>query len=247
MTLKLDPTCSSFNPFPSLPSLATNERKQFQCLNIVLNNKTEQLFLEFSWSEGIFKLFKKIANSVTLHLSPGERENHNWKVALTRWLTTIPHWHSGQRASLDSSKMIRKLYKIPSSKKMNRWAAELMTEVLTQSFVKSKNEKTQLTLAYSSKVAFNWGKLRETRIILNLKLKHFTISSMQDKYINAWLRTSFFNDSIVFTLIKLTLIRLFPIWLPLLGTAPTYKLKKRIFDNSKLNMREDAFQSIAQC
>ena len=130
---------------------------------------------------------------------------------------------------------------------MNRWAAELMTEVLTQSFVKSKNEKTQLTLAYSSKVAFNWGKLRETRMILNLKLKHFTISSMQDKYINAWLRTSFFNDSIVFTLIKLTLIRLFPIWLPLLGTAPTYKLKKRIFDNSKLNMREDAFQSIAQC
>ena len=106
MTLKLDPTCSSFNPFPSLPSLATNERKQFQCLNIVLNNKTEQLFLEFSWSEGTFKLFKKIANSVTLHLSPGERENHNWKVALTRWLTTIPHWHSGQRASLDSSKMI---------------------------------------------------------------------------------------------------------------------------------------------
>ena len=130
---------------------------------------------------------------------------------------------------------------------MNRWAAELMTGVLTQSFVKSKNEKTQLTLAYSSKVAFNWGKLRETRMILNLKLKHFTISSMHDKYINAWLRTSFFNDSIVFTPIKLTLIRLFPIWLPLLGTAPTYKLKKRIFDNSKLNMREDAFQSIAQC
>ena len=58
MTLKLDPTWSSFNPFPSLPSLATDERKQFQCLNIVLNNKTEQLFLEFSRSEGTFKLFK---------------------------------------------------------------------------------------------------------------------------------------------------------------------------------------------
>lgn len=86
-------------------------------------------------------------------------------------------------------------------------------------------------------------------MILNLKLKHFSISSMQNKYINAWLRTRLRNDCIIFyyTHTKLTLIRLFPIWLPLLGTAPTHKLKKRTFDNSKLNLREDAFQSIALC
>ena len=48
---------------------------------------------------------------------------------------------------------------------------------------------------------------------------------MQNKYINAWLRTSFLNDCIIFYYKhkKLTLTRLFPIWLPLLGTAPTHK------------------------
>ena len=39
--------CSSFNPFPSLPSAATDDRKQFQCRNIVLNNKTTPLFWGF--------------------------------------------------------------------------------------------------------------------------------------------------------------------------------------------------------
>ena len=34
-----------FNPFPSLPSKM--EMEQFQSLNIVLNNKTGLLFLEF--------------------------------------------------------------------------------------------------------------------------------------------------------------------------------------------------------
>ena len=40
--------CSSFNPFPSLPSVATDDWKQFQCLNIVLNNKTRPLFFIFN-------------------------------------------------------------------------------------------------------------------------------------------------------------------------------------------------------
>ena len=59
--------------------------------------------------------------------------------------------------------------------------------------------------------------------------------------VNIWF-CSFLNDRLIFTLIKLTLIRLFPILLLLLGIAPTHKL---IFDNSKLNLPEDAFQSIA--
>ena len=33
-----------FNPCPSLPSVSTNGKKHFQCLNMVLNNKTGSLF-----------------------------------------------------------------------------------------------------------------------------------------------------------------------------------------------------------
>jgi len=39
---------SSFNPLPSLPSVATDDRKQFQCRKIVFNNKARALFLEFN-------------------------------------------------------------------------------------------------------------------------------------------------------------------------------------------------------
>ena len=45
---KIGQTFLSFNPFPSLPSVATNERKQNKRHNIVLNNKSRPLFLEFS-------------------------------------------------------------------------------------------------------------------------------------------------------------------------------------------------------
>ena len=37
---------SSFNPFPSFPSVTTDDRKQFQCLNVILKNKTGPLFFE---------------------------------------------------------------------------------------------------------------------------------------------------------------------------------------------------------
>ena len=36
---KVGHTFSSSNQCPSLPSVVTDDRKQFQCLNIVLNNK----------------------------------------------------------------------------------------------------------------------------------------------------------------------------------------------------------------
>ena len=39
---------SSFNPFPSMPSVATSDKKQFQYLQMVLNNKTRLLVLEFN-------------------------------------------------------------------------------------------------------------------------------------------------------------------------------------------------------
>ena len=45
---KIGPIFSSFNPFPSLPSVATDDRKQFQYRKIVFNNKAGPLFLEFN-------------------------------------------------------------------------------------------------------------------------------------------------------------------------------------------------------
>ena len=45
---KVGPTFSSFNPCQSLPSVAKDERKHFQCLNISLNYKTGQLFFQFN-------------------------------------------------------------------------------------------------------------------------------------------------------------------------------------------------------
>ena len=42
---KVGPFFQSFNPYPSLQSAATDDRKQFQCINIVLNKKTGPLFL----------------------------------------------------------------------------------------------------------------------------------------------------------------------------------------------------------
>ena len=40
---------SSFNPCSSLPSVATDARKQFQWLNIVFKNKTGALFFIHSF------------------------------------------------------------------------------------------------------------------------------------------------------------------------------------------------------
>ena len=46
---KVGPLFSSFNPFPSLPSVAKNVRKQIGRHNTLLNNKPSRpLFLEFS-------------------------------------------------------------------------------------------------------------------------------------------------------------------------------------------------------
>ena len=47
--IKVGLTFSGFNPLPSLPSVTTDDRKQFQYLNIVIKNKNGPLFLEFSW------------------------------------------------------------------------------------------------------------------------------------------------------------------------------------------------------
>ena len=54
------PKFSSFNPFPSLPSVATNDRKKNKRHNIVLNNKPGPLFLEFIWQQDIFGILKKM-------------------------------------------------------------------------------------------------------------------------------------------------------------------------------------------
>ena len=43
----LDDFSGSFNPCPSLLSVATDDRKKFQCLNIVVNDKTGPLFWNY--------------------------------------------------------------------------------------------------------------------------------------------------------------------------------------------------------
>ena len=50
---------SSFNTCPSLPSVATDDRKQFQWLNKDFNNKTGPLFLIFKWCEKNFSFQKE--------------------------------------------------------------------------------------------------------------------------------------------------------------------------------------------
>ena len=66
ITLKLEKvgtTFWSFNPCPSLLSLVTDNRKQFQRLNKIWLNKTGPTFWKFNWCEDKFWFFKKIANS----------------------------------------------------------------------------------------------------------------------------------------------------------------------------------------
>ena len=55
---KVRPNCSSFNPFPSLPSFAKDDRNQFHCLNIVLNKKNWTIIFEFQlMANGVTKPF----------------------------------------------------------------------------------------------------------------------------------------------------------------------------------------------
>ena len=51
---KLGPIVSSSNQFPSLLSVVTEDRKQFQRRHIVFNNKTRPLFLEFNWHQDTY-------------------------------------------------------------------------------------------------------------------------------------------------------------------------------------------------
>ena len=50
---------SSFNPFPSLPSAATDGSKYFQCSNLTFGNETAPLF--WGWCEGSFSFFRNNA------------------------------------------------------------------------------------------------------------------------------------------------------------------------------------------
>ena len=66
---KVSSTLSSSNqPCPSLPFVATVDRKCFQCLNTVSNNQTEPLFLKFNRCEKsvIIPLFLSTFEIITL-------------------------------------------------------------------------------------------------------------------------------------------------------------------------------------
>ena len=77
-----------------MPSVATDDRKQFQYNQIVLNNKTRSLVLKFNWCEDTYWLFIKLPNIVTMPLfnnasAKKEREigtgmqkaNCNWTIS----------------------------------------------------------------------------------------------------------------------------------------------------------------------
>ena len=56
---KVKQTISSFNPRPSLSSITTEDRKQFQRLNIVSKNRTVSFSLEFNWYEKRVSFLKR--------------------------------------------------------------------------------------------------------------------------------------------------------------------------------------------
>ena len=74
-TRKNWPIFFSFNPFPSMSSVATGDRKKFQYLQVVLNNKTRSLVLEFTGCEDTFKLFIKLPIA-PLSLLPNNRTQY---------------------------------------------------------------------------------------------------------------------------------------------------------------------------
>ena len=52
---RIGPIFSSFNPFPSMPSVATDDRKQFQCRNIL--TKLDQYFWNSTDTKTPFSFF----------------------------------------------------------------------------------------------------------------------------------------------------------------------------------------------
>ena len=56
---KIGQIFSSFNPFLSMPSAATDGRKQFQCRKIVLNNKARPLIWNSIDAKTLFSFLKR--------------------------------------------------------------------------------------------------------------------------------------------------------------------------------------------
>ena len=76
---KVGPTFSSLSPCPSLPSAETGERRQFQCLNIVLNNKTGPLFLNATNARKILAFWQQKAwNSSLKRRQLIHRRTNSW-------------------------------------------------------------------------------------------------------------------------------------------------------------------------
>ena len=76
-------------------SILSNRRQktiQFQCLNIVQNNKTGPLFLEFNWYEDTFSLFKKIANTVFPRIIAGGDYSREVDYSREAVISNIAQW-----------------------------------------------------------------------------------------------------------------------------------------------------------
>ena len=96
---KVGPTFSSFNLFPSLLSVPTNDSKQNKHHNIVLNNKPRPLFWEFSWGQDIFGISKIGPTFSSFNLFPSllsvatndKKQNKRHNVALDHYF-----WNSDE-------------------------------------------------------------------------------------------------------------------------------------------------------
>ena len=52
------PVFSSFDPFSSVPSLASNNKKYLHCTSMVIGNKSTALFFGFHWCKDVIKCFE---------------------------------------------------------------------------------------------------------------------------------------------------------------------------------------------
>ena len=101
-TWKVGPCFSSFNLCPSLPSVSTDDRKLFQCINILLNNKTGPLFWKFNWCKESFSFLIRLTVErgpwiyhVSTTVFHGWTVFQPWSTMLWRWsnhgLTMVNH------------------------------------------------------------------------------------------------------------------------------------------------------------
>ena len=83
---------SSFNPCPSLPSVATDDKNQFRCINIVLNNMTGPLLpVEDKRSQTLRTA--RVTHHIHHEIPRKSNQQFRWNVSIAKVLNLL--WQSG--------------------------------------------------------------------------------------------------------------------------------------------------------